>query len=877
MRNLKESIVEKINVDFENKLGFFGQVASKIKTDVESEKGLTKILCKFIYAYLPLNDAADYSFDIFKSYASHSAWLYENSEYLKDVPDEYFLNYVVAPRINSEDLTDCREFFYGLVKDRIKGMNTFDAALELNNWCYENATYRSTSERTASPITVYKGGYGRCGEESTFFTTVLRSVGIPARQVYVPRWSHSDSNHAWCEIWINGEWLFTGACEPKPIYNSGWFSYAASRAMVAHSIIFSPFKLEHTDEIITGDGAATVINNGFNYCVQKEIEIRVVDENNTPVENARVQFEIINSSELYPIVTIWTDKNGEGKVKLGFGTIHVYAVYEDKRYEGFYYIPETSRIVCTMSEETMNAAWETYEIHAPESNIVKGVEVTQEQDAKQNAKNAIGDVIRNTRIASYYEADFAAQYKNYAQISRVLLSSKGNFEEIKKFLLMDIDGITLTHKDRLFATLTQKDCRDITAAILAEHVQAYRDEELFIKKYPNPEAKNQRVTDNESKVESEDTTSEFYHAYPDFFSDYVVSPRIDIERLSLYRSDVRKLVGKENEFLTPEDIWLFVDKNIKFYEDKEYTTIISTPGAALRLKAGSNRAKNILFVAICRTYGIPARMDMMYRRAQYFDGREFIFADAKLRSFGTLMLHFEDKKLPDYYSQFTLEYEEANGEFTSLDYADFFTDMKRDMDIKLIPGVYRIVTCTRTQTGSVLGRKCMFEVKENATVSLSLTCKEKLGSLLKEMPVSDIILRTEDGKEVSEFSVNENGLSVFFFLKTSNEPTEHVLNELIEMEKMGHKLDADIHFVIKNESEKEDSTFKKILDIFDYDLFYDADGKACEKISSMTNTKLESYPYICLMKGKDRAIFADCGYRVGVVDMLQRIISEIVE
>lgn len=68
-----------------------------------------------------------------------------------------------------------------------------------------------------------KTAYGRCGEESTFTVAALRSVGIPARQVYTPRWAHTDDNHAWVER-ADGEWYFFGACEPEPVLNLGWFN-----------------------------------------------------------------------------------------------------------------------------------------------------------------------------------------------------------------------------------------------------------------------------------------------------------------------------------------------------------------------------------------------------------------------------------------------------------------------------------------------------------------------------------------------------------------------------------------------------------------------------------------------------------------------------
>ena len=257
---------------------------------------------------------------MFLEYALHADFLYRNSPYSINLSDECFLNYVATPRINTEDLTSCRKFFYEQVRERICKMDLKDAAIEINNWCYEHATYHSTSERTASPITVYKCGYGRCGEESTFYTTVLRSVGIPSRQVYVPRWSHSDSNHAWVEVFDGNKWLFTGACEPKPVFQNGWFSYATSRAMLVHSRCFTPFYVEK-DEVIGNEGIVRISSSSSNYLKQKEIEFRVLDTDGEPVIGANVEFEIINSSELYPIIKTKTNKNGIATAKLGLGTV----------------------------------------------------------------------------------------------------------------------------------------------------------------------------------------------------------------------------------------------------------------------------------------------------------------------------------------------------------------------------------------------------------------------------------------------------------------------------------------------------------------------------------------------------------------------------
>ena len=80
---------------------------------------------------------------------------------------------------------------------------------------------------------------GRCGEESTLAVSAMRSVGIPARQCYVPRWAHCDDNHAWVEVWADGDWHYLGACEPEPVLDKGWFTAAASKAMLVHAKAFS--------------------------------------------------------------------------------------------------------------------------------------------------------------------------------------------------------------------------------------------------------------------------------------------------------------------------------------------------------------------------------------------------------------------------------------------------------------------------------------------------------------------------------------------------------------------------------------------------------------------------------------------------------------
>ena len=90
------------------------------------------------------------------------------------------------------------------------------------------------------------------------------------------KWSHCDDNHAWVEIWCDGEWYFLGACEPEEILNKGWFTNASSRAMMIHSRVFDT-KIPN-GEVIGKDGMVTMLNELKRYAVTKEITVSVKDE-----------------------------------------------------------------------------------------------------------------------------------------------------------------------------------------------------------------------------------------------------------------------------------------------------------------------------------------------------------------------------------------------------------------------------------------------------------------------------------------------------------------------------------------------------------------------------------------------------------------------
>jgi len=192
----------------------------------------------FLYAYMPLQDMADYDGNFFLRSVRATLFARAEMPWGEKIPEDVFLSFVLPLRVNTENLDEARPELFKALRDRVKDLELAEAILEVNHWCHERVTYRSSDARTSGPLSTIRTSWGRCGEESTLTVAALRAVGIPARQVYTPRWAHVDDNHAWVEAWVDGEWHYLGACEPEPVLNMAWFREPVRRAMMVHTKVY---------------------------------------------------------------------------------------------------------------------------------------------------------------------------------------------------------------------------------------------------------------------------------------------------------------------------------------------------------------------------------------------------------------------------------------------------------------------------------------------------------------------------------------------------------------------------------------------------------------------------------------------------------------
>ena len=156
-----------------------------------------------------------------------------------------------------------------------------------------------------------------------------------------------------------------------------------------------------------------------------------------------------------------------------------------------------------------------------------------------------------------------------------------NAEELTAFLEKDDNP----DRKKLLDSLTKKDNKDLRAEVLEDHLSAKRGS------WPE-----------------------------DIHVQDLLCPRIWLEEIGAYRSYICSvLTAQEQEAFAsnPELIWNYVNQNITYIPEEEYDTLCASPIGCLKLKMGSAVSRTILFIAICRSLNIPARLDKSLMLPEY--------------------------------------------------------------------------------------------------------------------------------------------------------------------------------------------------------------------------------------------------------------------
>lgn len=853
---------------FEATLPLLKESGKEIADYVKKLTGDEKVLMEFLYGTMPFCDAADVEPKLLHAYVKHALMLRQTAVWTRELPEDIFLNYVLYYRVNNEDIVDCRDYFYQMLWPLVSNCSCEEAVKEVNYWCAKQATYTASDERTLGPVGVFKSGSGRCGEESTFLVTALRSIGIAARQVYTPRWAHCDDNHAWVESWVDGSWRFLGACEPEEVLDKGWFTNASSRAMMVHTRVFSDYQSKQNvnqEEITERLGAALFYNDVMTYAKAKKLTVLVKDAQGNPVPRAKVEFEILNMAEYYPISTLYTDCDGKAALTMGLGSIHIHVSKGGCCCEALINNEKTDFTEMILSEQLWQQElaltkenWRYIDHIAPRDYLMHPVKLTREQKETGKARKKEADRLRQEKIKNSYQVN---QAEKYPDMQEVLRFSYGNFNEVYRFLEENQEE----EAKKILSVLAEKDYRDIRTEVLAEHL-AYAGK---VKDF----CYNELLKDEPDRDE--------------IYENYVLNPRIRYEMITKYRAFLSGFFTEEQkkEFCSePETIWNWIMENIACEQSRNYQAVVTSPVGTVRSGQGSLMAKKTLFVAVCRTLGVPARINPVNLEAEYYWNGAFCSVTIAEQE-KKVRLVLKSDAAPAYFSTWSiakLNSDCENGEtytgFTTLDYMGVEFEQGQ-LTLLLSEGIYRVITTTRLPNGNQMEARRVIDTGAFTPAVdgvpegiLSLEIRQpQVSQMLEELKLEDFSLNSASGTEVPFEQLLGGKHTMLAFLEEGMEPTEHLLNELRERETEVVQSGLQVLFVVTHQEALENQTLADVQRRLQAPVYYDDFQELPEILARRMYTDPDKLPLVLLISPDMYGRYACSGYNVGSVALMLQI------
>jgi transglutaminase-like putative cysteine protease len=805
---------------------------------------------KFLFAYMPLSDLADYDGEFYLKNVRASFAAADTFPWGKKVPENLFRHFVLPVRVNNENLDSARIVFFPELKDRVRRLSMKDAALEVNHWCHEKVTYRGSDVRTSSPLATVRNAYGRCGEESTFTVAALRAVCIPARQCYTPRWAHSDDNHAWVEVWVDGHWHYLGACEPEPELDMAWFTGPAKRAMLVNTNVFGDY--EGPEDVLVKDPRFTRINILSNYTETKEIFVRVIGEKNEPVDSATVEFQLYNYAEFYPLLKTCTDSKGICSFTTGYGDLLVWAAKKDR----YGYRKATISTTDTLLLELNRTSGKSYEeeldfIPPPEK---KAEQVVPDSIRLRNSKRfAFEDRLRGDYESTFIDSGkayrLAANLKlNGDTLWQILHRSRGNWRTITEF----VTSVPAEDKPWIFpllGSISEKDLHDVTADVL--------DDNLLLHSLAYFATISERP----------------------LIAEYILSPRVDNEFLIPFKAYF--LTQFSQEFINkgrkdPSTIVKWVKENIRTDENANYAKAPLTPKGVYDLRVSDPHSRDIFFVAVCRSFGIPARLETATRIPQYFlnAGWRYVYFDKKpgeTSARATLVIKNDranDRK-PEYYIHYTIERQEG-GFFRSLDYETDPVLKSFPCTLQVPTGSYMLVTGNRIAGGTVLTRLNFFRLDEKSTQDITLSLRKDLAppSVLGKLTGLDGILEKN-----TEISFRKAGM-ILAWLDPEKEPSRHFIADLTQKKPELDQWKVRIVLLFQSSKEMDNFLQKNAKELPLAVKCMVPLPNSLETFSAVVKQKAgQNMPVVTFINAAGEVNYLAEGYRIGIGDDLTRLLN----
>ena len=522
-------------------------------------------------------------------------------------------------------------------------------------------------------------------------------------------------------------------------------------------------------------------------------------------------------------------------------------------------------VTITLNHQPGEVASVALDIVPPIEGVIPA-EVTEAQKEDNAQRLHSEDLIRNQYVATFYKEEeakaLAKDLKLHPQkVAKIMLGSRGNWKEIEKFL-QETPPHLRKKAMALLNTISAKDLRDTPANVLVDHLTHTKPMQSSL------------------------------------FTDYVLNPRVANELLTPYRQFFQKQIDpklQQQAKANPQSVVDWVKANIQVNDTLNTQRIPIMPMGVWKARVADRDSRNIFFVALCRSLGIPARIEPVAGKVQYAKGLDWIdvnfeTTDQTPAKRGHVVAAYQPIKSlqdPKYYSHFTIARIQPSGQLQTLNFESGDVDMgsgdtwsallRRPLTLEV--GNYLLVTGTRMANGSVLAELTFFNIEPNQTQHIQLNMRESEDEVqvIGNFNSENKFKRANDGEEVSLLATTGRGYYIVAILGARQEPTNHVMRDLVALKQDLEAWGRGMVLLFPDEKGLQSFDPKEFGELPNT-ITYGVDlNKTIQKeiVQNMKLSNANNLPIFIIADTFNRVVFVSQGYTIGLGEQLMKVIHKL--
>jgi hypothetical protein len=307
-----------------------------------------------------------------------------------------------------------------------------------------------------------------------------------------------------------------------------------------------------------------------------------------------------------------------------------------------------------------------------------------------------------------------------------------------------------------------------------------------------------------------------------------------------------------------------------------------TPIGVYNLRVADPESRNIFFVAACRTFGIPARLNPETQLPEYFKNGEWQRAGFETKAIvqpekGMLKLtDSHNPVVPQYALHYTLGILK-DGFYHTLEFPEGEKLTNSEKPIELEVGQYALVTGNRLEDGSVLSKRTFFTIEKGKLTTVPVELIQQSGELKPSGKLNLEHLKLEkEGKALNLSTVIGGKYSVLVVLDPDQEPSKHILNDLGPYVDQFNRWGGQFVFVLSAGKANQAGVLKSYLLPAKTETGIDPNDNLLNAISVLYGIGLrDKLPLVLLCDPAGNVFLFSSGYKIGIGEQLLKVISAI--